>query len=530
MARNQPNILFVMADQLGAPVLPAYGHPVVKTPNLDRLARAGTVFDNAYCNSPLCSTSRVSMLSGRLPSELDAFDNATEFPSSVPTFAHYLRALGYRTCLSGKMHLVGADQLHGFEERLTTDFYPVDFGWTPDWEKPEEQLEFFHTMESVTHSGVVARSMPIDYDDEATWKSARHIFDVAREQDQQRDDRPLFLCTSLTHPHDPYLTTRDYYDRYREDEIDMPRVPYMPVEERAAHSARLYYHYGMHQVAHTDEDIRRSRHAYYGMISYVDDKVGELLDALERTGMADDTIVIFAADHGDMMGERGMWYKMSMHEWSAAVPFIVSHPDFPGGRRVQQNVSLVDLFPTLVDFASGEEPDPVVAPRLDGRSVRPLLEDRTDDWHDTVYAEYMGEGAAGPVLMVRRGRYKYVHSDGEAGEPADPPQLFDLEADPDELEDLAGRSDMQEIESQLAGLLHARWDADDLRRRVLDTQKRRRFIYAALRRGRYQPWDFEPRSDASDQYIRNGEVLAEREARARLDEQNNPAKAAAAGR
>lgn len=225
-----------------------------------------------------------------------------------------------------------------------------------------------------------------------------------------------------------------------------------------------------------------------------------------------------------------MWYKMSMHEWSAAVPFIVSHPDFPGGRRVQQNVSLVDLFPTLVDFASGEEPDPVVAPRLDGRSVRPLLEDRTDDWHDTVYAEYMGEGAAGPVLMVRRGRYKYVHSDGEAGEPADPPQLFDLEADPDELEDLAGRSDMQEIESQLAGLLHARWDADDLRRRVLDTQKRRRFIYAALRRGRYQPWDFEPRSDASDQYIRNGEVLAEREARARLDEQNNPAKAAAAGR
>ncbi len=153
MATNRPNILFIMCDQLGAPVLPAYGHPVVKTPNIDRLVERGTVFENSYCNSPICSTSRVSMLSGRLPSDLDAFDNASEFPSQVPTFAHYLRALDYRTCLSGKMHLVGADQLHGFEERLTTDFYPVDFGWTPDWEKPEEQLEFFHTMESVTHSG-----------------------------------------------------------------------------------------------------------------------------------------------------------------------------------------------------------------------------------------------------------------------------------------------------------------------------------------------------------------------------------------
>ncbi len=525
MPTDRPNILFIMADQLGAPVLPAYGHPVVKTPNIDRLAQGGTVFENAYCNSPLCSTSRVSMLSGRLPSDLDAFDNASEFPAQVPTFAHYLRALDYRTCLSGKMHLVGPDQLHGFEERLTTDFYPVDFGWTPDWEKPEEQLEFFHTMESVTHSGVVARSMPIDYDDEATWKSARHIFDVTREQEQNRDDRPLFLCTSLTHPHDPYLTTREYYERYAEDEIDMPRVRYRPVEERDAHSARLYYHYGMHQVAHTDEDIRRSRHAYYGMISYVDDKVGELLDALERTGMADNTIVIFSADHGDMMGERGMWYKMSMYEWSASVPFIVSHPGIPGGQRVKQTMSLVDLFPTLVDIASGEEPDPVVAPHLDGRSLLPLLHGESDGWHDSAYSEYMGEGTAGPCLMLRHGRYKYVYSDGEAGDPADPAQLFDLENDPDELGDLAGKPEYAEIERELARHVHERWDPAQLRRRVLETQKRRRFIYNALRKGLHQPWDYEPRSNAADQYIRNGEVLAEREARARLDEQNRPAEA-----
>ena len=516
MARKSPNILFVMADQLGAPVLPAYGHPVVRTPNLDRLAERGTVFEHAYCNSPLCSTSRVSMLSGRLPSDLDAFDNASEFPASTPTFAHYLRALGYRTCLSGKMHLVGPDQLHGFEERLTTDFYPVDFGWTPDWENPDEQLEFFHTMESVTHSGVVARSMPIDYDDEVTFRACRHLYDAARDE---RDQRPFFLAASLTHPHDPYLTTREYWERYRDTDIDMPRVPHVPVAERDAHSARHYYHIGMHRDAVSDEDILRARHAYYGMISYVDDKLGELLDALDDTGLADDTIVIFSADHGDMLGERGMWYKMSMYEWSATVPFIVRHPDFSGGRRAGGNVSLVDLFPTLVDLASGEQPDPATAPHLDGHSVAPLLAGEAKDWPDTVYSEYLGEGAAGPCLMVRRGRYKYVHSDGEADAPADPPQLFDLENDPDELEDLAGRPELQDTERELAGLVRARWDSDDLRRRVLESQKRRRFIYSALSRGRPQPWDWQPRFDAADAYIRNGEVLAEREARARLDEQ-----------
>jgi len=515
MARNAPNILFVMADQMGSPVLPAYGHAVVRTPNLDRLAEQGTVFENSYCNSPLCSSSRVSMLSGRLPSELDAFDNASEFPADQPTFAHYLRALGYRTCLSGKMHLVGPDQLHGFEERLTTDFYPVDFGWTPDWEKPEEQLEFFHTMESVTRSGIVARSMPIDYDDEVAFHTCRHIYDLARDR---RDERPFFLCASMTHPHDPYLTARKYWDLYNPEEIDLPRVPHIPVEERDPHSARLYYHYGMHREKVTEEDIRRARHAYYGMISYVDERIGDMLRVLDDTRLADNTIIVFAADHGDMLGERGMWYKMSMYEWSVTVPLIVRHPDVTGGQRVQQNVSLVDLFPTLIDLASGEQPDRAIVPHLEGHSIAPLLQGKTRNWPDTVYSEYLGEGAAGPYLMVRRGRYKYVYSDGEADAPADPPQLFDVEADPDERNDLAGQPEWERTENELAQLLHARWDSDDLRRRVLESQKRRRFIYSALRKGLHHPWDYQPRFDASDQYIRNGEVLAEREARARLEE------------
>ncbi|MDJ0983021.1 MAG: sulfatase-like hydrolase/transferase, partial [Kiloniellales bacterium] len=142
---RQANIVFIMADQLAAPALPAYGHKVVKAPHIQGLAERGVVFDAAYCNSPLCAPSRFSMLSGRLPSDIGAYDNAAEFPATVPTFAHMLRLGGYRTILSGKMHFVGPDQLHGFEERLTTDIYPADFGWTADWERPDRRQHFYHT-------------------------------------------------------------------------------------------------------------------------------------------------------------------------------------------------------------------------------------------------------------------------------------------------------------------------------------------------------------------------------------------------
>ena len=166
MAERMPNILVVMADQMAARALPVYGHPVVKAPNLEALAQRGVVFENAYCNFPLCAPSRFSLLSGRLASKIDAFDHAAEFPASIPTFVHYLRVMGYRTCTSGKMHFVGPDQLHGFEERLTTDILPADFGWTADWENGGVEFSF-QDMKNVLETGVCARSMQIDYDDDA---------------------------------------------------------------------------------------------------------------------------------------------------------------------------------------------------------------------------------------------------------------------------------------------------------------------------------------------------------------------------
>ena len=170
MAGTAPNILLIMADQLAPQFTSAYGHPLVKTPHMDALVERGMRFDNAYCNSPLCAPSRFSFMSGQLVTRIAAYDNASEFPASIPTFAHYLRAMGYRTCLSGKMHFVGPDQLHGFEERVTTDIYPADYAWTPDWELADERIDkWYHNMDSVREAGVAAATFQIDYDEETAF-------------------------------------------------------------------------------------------------------------------------------------------------------------------------------------------------------------------------------------------------------------------------------------------------------------------------------------------------------------------------
>ena len=509
MPEKAPNILFIQADQMAAPALPAYGHPVVKAPHISKLAEGGVVFESAYCNSPLCAPSRFSMLSGLLPSAIEAYDNAAEFPAAVPTFAHALRTRGYRTVLSGKMHFVGPDQLHGFEERLTTDIYPADFGWTPDWEQPEANQDYFHTMLSVVQAGTCQRSLQIDFDNEAAFQAERALYDLARAAAA----RPFFLLASFTHPHDPYTITPDYWDRYQDSEIDLPAVPAIPFAEQDPHSQRLYRCIGRDRYDLTEARVRNARHAYYGAISYIDDKVGALLAALEASGQADNTIVIFTADHGDMLGERGLWYKMTFFEWAARVPLIIHAPGRFQSRRVAAKASLADLYPTLVDLAGGlmGGVSPETAEPLEGRSLLPLLEGGALAGPDRVLGEYLGEAAAGPLVMVREGRHKYVVGEGA------PARLFDLEADPRELDNLAGRPEQAALEQGFADLVAERWDFAALKRRVIVNQRRRRLAFQALSRGRHNAWDFEPRRDAAKLYARNlGVVLGDLEGRARL--------------
>ncbi len=510
MMRDRPNLMLVMADQMAAPFLPVYGHRVVKAPTMARLAENGVVFDNAYCNFPLCAPSRFSMLTGRLASRIGAFDNAAELPAAVPTVAHHLRLSGYRTCLAGKMHFIGPDQLHGFEERVTTDIYPADFGWTPDWDNPGDRLEWFHSLVNVAAAGPSERTLQIDFDDEVAFAAVRWLYDHARDS----DDRPFFLITSFSHPHDPYNIPRKYWDRYDHDEIDLPAVPPIAPDERDPHSRRLWENYDRGEYRITERHVRNARHAYYGAISYVDDRLSELLDALDATGRSDDTIVVVASDHGDMLGERGLWFKMCFFEAASRVPLIVHAPHRFRPGRVGCNVSLVDMLPTLLDLAGVDRA--MLPVPLDGESLQPLLTDSAGSGRDTVLCEYLAEGTDRPLFMVRKGRYKYTTG------PGDPPQLFDVAADPGEVDNLADDARHAAAQAELADIARRTWDADAVWQRVIASQRARRAVFGALATGRRQLWDYAPPRDAARDYIRNLAGLYEREARAFLPRRSEP--------
>ena len=494
------NILIVMVDQLAPAFLPIHGHKLVKAPNLESLAERGVVFDSAYCNSPLCSPSRTAFMTGSMPSRTGGYDNAAEFRADLPTFAHYLRRLGYRTVLSGKMHFCGPDQLHGFEERLTTDIYPADYGWTPDWDRPLERPSWYHNMSSVTDAGLCVRTNQIDFDEEVAFAAERAIYDHVRS----KDERPFMMVASLTHPHDPFAITSQYWDLYRHEDVDMPRVGAADVA-LDPHSARLRYVCAMDAVKIGEDQIRNARHAYYGAISFCDAQLGRLLQALKATGL-DDTIVLFLGDHGEMLGERGLWYKMNFFEGGARVPLLVSAPGLVDPGRVSASVSLIDVLPTLVELAGGD-PSRLASP-IDGRSLMPHLH-RTGG-HDEAIGEYLAEGAVAPIVMIRRGPYKFVHS------PGDPDQLYDLQADPDERINLAGETRQAGLLAEFRAEVAERWNLEALDRAVRESQRRRCLVDAALMTGTTKPWDYQPFRDASRQYMRNTIDLDELEAMARF--------------
>ena len=499
--RRRLNILFVMADQLTPAALAFHGGPA-KTPHLSALAERSVVFDAAYCASPLCSPSRVALITGQLPSRTGAYDNAAEFSSDIPTFAHYLRHAGYRTVLAGKMHFCGADQLHGFEQRLTTDIYPADFGWTPDWEKPHERPSWYHNLSSVTEAGICVRSNQIDFDEEVVFAAERMIYDHVRSA----DDRPLCLVASLTHPHDPFAIQERWWRLYDEADIPAPRtasgeLPLTP------HEQRLWHVCDMGGLNVTREHVRRARRAYCGAVSYFDDNLGRLMRALELAGLAQDTLVIVTSDHGEMLGERGFWYKMSFFEGSSRVPLIMHAPGRFAARRVANAVSLLDILPTLAEIgADGARTD--YATELDGQSLLPRL--GGGDGHDEALGEYLAEGAAAPIVMIRRGKHKFVSS------PSDPDELYDLAADPDERINLTDRPDAAALRENFRAEVARRWDLASLDRAVRESQRRRRAVKAALAVGERSDWDYQPPRDASREYVRSYMNLDEREARTRF--------------
>jgi len=314
------------------------------------------------------------------------------------------------------------------------------------------------------------------------------IYDHARGE----DERPLCLVASFIHPHDPYAARQQYWDLYEDVDIPLPAVPRPALQD--AHNARLEKVIDLDAVEVSDAEIVNARRAYYANVSYVDAWLGRLRATLDECGMGENTTIMFTADHGDMLGEFGLWYKMSFREWSNRIPLILHRPGRFEARRVAAPVAQVDVLPTLVGLAAeagADIPEPIDP--LHGRSLLPLCDGDDSKDPKACVSEYLAEGTGAPMLMIRRGRYKYISCI------TDPEQLFDLESDPNELKNLQDHPLLEEFRREAADY----WDAEAMRARVIHDQERRRAVHAALRVGRYQGWDFNPARDASGEYTRS---------------------------
>lgn len=486
---QRPNILILMVDQFNGTLFPDGPAPFLHAPNLTALAARSARFANTYTASPLCAPARASFMSGQLPSRTRVYDNAAEFASDIPTYAHHLRRAGYQTCLSGKMHFVGPDQLHGYEERLTTDIYPADFGWTPDYTRPGERIDWwYHNLGSVTGAGTAEITNQLEYDDEVAYNATRKLYDLARGHDA----RPWCLTVSFTHPHDPYVARREFWDLY-EDCLELqPKVAPIRFEDQDPHSQRLMLASDHAAYDITPEQVGRSRRAYFAGISYVDSKIGEILDVLKRTRQDDSTIIVFLSDHGDMLGERGMWFKMSFLEGSARVPLMIAAPGLAAG-RVDAPVSTLDVVPTLAELAGIDLGE--ILPWTDGESLVDVAKGKGS--RGPVPMEYAAEGTISPMVGLRDGRFKLTLCE------ADPVQLFDLDADPHELTNLAADPSYAETLASMTKVARDRWDLRRFDADVRASQARRHIVYAALRNGAYYPWDHQPLQRASERYMRN---------------------------
>lgn len=456
-ATDRPNLLLIMSDEHAPMFSGPYGHPLVQTPHLDRLAADGVVFQNAYCNSPLCTPSRMSFMTGRYVHHIGAWDNSAPIPSDMVTWAHRLRAIGYDVVLSGKQHFYGPDQLHGFQAQLARDLHAERHHPIFDWSAG--------TQEAPQPWGALDRAGPgtteeIEVDDQVEAAALDYLRDPARHR------QPWALNVSFMAPHFPFVVPQRFWDLYPEAEVDMPTIPPGHLDNQHPVYRRLRRMFGMADFS--EELVRRGRVGYYGLITYLDEKIGRLLDALEETGQRENTVIAYFSDHGEMAGEHGMWRKSNFYEQSVRVPLQLAWSGhLPAGRRVNGAVSLVDLVATIVE-AAGASPE-----GIDGDSLLALARGEAAEWKDEAFSEYLAHGVARPMAMLRRGQYKLNYSLD------DPVELYDLASDPGEFHDLGGDPAYQGIREELRRTLLTYWDPVALERRVRRSQRDRMLIRAA---------------------------------------------------
>ncbi len=496
--QEQPNILLVMADQLAPQFTGAYGHRIVKTPNLDRLAERGVRFDAAYSPCPICAPARACMMTGQYTSTNGVYDNGAPLASDNLTFAHALTLAGYDTVLSGKMHFVGPDQLHGFRARFVRNIYPADFRWTASREGPpvrqplafgERPGNFRHAWQYLA-SGVHVGSYNgmLAYDEETQFRAIEYLRVQGHRQREAiangREYQPFLLCASFHHPHPPFHAPEEFWNLYKDADIDLPEYPENLEETYSTLDRWANIMYSADEIdIRKPEDLRVVRRAYYALTSYIDHKLGQLLDTLRQYGLDRNTVVVFTSDHGEMLGEKGMIQKCNFYEHSARVPLVVSFPDGRGaGRVVREPVNLVDIAPTLCDIGAV---DPEIQQgEFDGTTLLPLIDGQSQPDRVT-FSEMHTNCVYSTCFMVRQGSYKYTHVTGHDR------QLFDLSTDPGEWNNLADTDHGRAVADRMRTLLEERFDIEAIERDAAASVKRRKKVQQALVANRYV-WDVSP--------------------------------------
>ncbi len=488
---KKPNIILIQADQMASFVLPFYnskGQAIA--PNLAKLAAEGVLFTNAYCNSPLCAPSRTCMFTGTNSSRNEVWGNGSEFSSDQPTMMHFLRHAGYRNVVSGKTHFIGADQLHGFDKRLTTDIYPSDLSWSIDW-KPNVEHRLGTSVTKLEVSGLCRTNNQILYDAEVQFRAIEFL----RYEALEPKDSPFFLHVSYTQPHESYQSVPRFWDLYDDIDIALPKQGQDAEEDMHITTRWLGIHHGIDQFPPSDDTIRASRRAYYAMITQIDAYVGEMVDELKHLGLYEDTIILFISDHGDMMGERNMWFKRTFYDKSVKVPLIIHNPKRYSPKVEDAIVSLADLCPTMADMGGGG----AVAEEYGNDhsdSFLMLIEGDMPEWKDRALMEYFGPGVEEPWVAIRKGEFKYVYTRNQA------PLLFNVIEDPLETDNLIDQGRYAKLVEELHGILFTGLDLDGATAKAVKSKQTRVFLHSVLKGSEGYRWDYQPLFDATKQYVR----------------------------
>ena len=421
------NLIFIMSDEHNKRVLGCYGHPMIRTPNLDALAARGTRFTSAYTNCPICVPARASFATGRYVHEHRCWDNAIAYEGRIPAWGHRLMAQGHRATSIGKLHYVDSEPgRNGFDEEILP-LHIVNgvgdlLGLIRD-ELPRRAGSARLGPEAGPGESEYTRYDRSIAEETVKWLQAQAARPAAK---------PWALYVGFVSPHFPLIAPQQFYDMYPESEVPWPEM----YEDRPRHP----FTDAMRKCMCFDEPfdsamVRRAVAAYMGLVSFLDDNIGKILRALEETGLAARTRVVYTSDHGDNLGVRGMWGKSTMYEESAGIPLLLAGEDVPIGHVCDTPVSLVDGFPTFI-HALGVKPEPRDA-ALPGHSLIDIAAGHEPS--RTVLSEYHAAGAITASYMIRNGRYKYIHYVGM------PPMLFDLETDPCERNDLGREPKYAEV-------------------------------------------------------------------------------------